>query len=70
MLSFDGKINSFVLGYHLLLLLLLLHEHALSASENVRNKRALTIGVWITQHLASSVTRLDLTKKENMLLFV
>ena len=65
MLSFDGKINSFVLGYHLLLLL---HEHALSASENVRNKRALTIG--ITQHLASSVTRLDLTKKENMLLFV
>ena len=68
MLSFDGKINSFVLGYHLLLLLL--HEHALSASENVRNKRALTIGVWITQHLASSVTRLDLTKKENMLLFV
>ena len=67
MLSFEGKINSFVLGYHLLLLL---HEHALSASENVRNKRALTIGVWITQHLASSVTRLDLTKKENMLLFV
>ena len=66
MLSFDGKINNFVLGYHLLLL----HEHALSASENVRNKRALTIGVWITQHLASSVTRLDLTKKENMLLFV